>query len=53
MPPQIEAVVRDALATAMAPQRVADRLNDYGLPSLTGGRWHRESVYRLIPRLAA
>jgi DNA invertase Pin-like site-specific DNA recombinase len=51
VPAGVEAVVRDALAADMAPQRIADRLNDYGLPSLRGGRWHRESVRRLIPRL--
>jgi DNA invertase Pin-like site-specific DNA recombinase len=55
IPAGVEAVVRDALAAELPPARIADRLNDYGLPSLRGGRWHRESVRRLLarPELAA
>lgn len=55
VPAGVEAVVRDALAADLTPQRIADRLNEYGLPSLRGGRWHRESVRRLLarPELAA
>jgi DNA invertase Pin-like site-specific DNA recombinase len=48
--PQVAAVVRDALAQGLSPRRVADRLNEYGLPSPRGGRWHRESVRRLVAR---
>ena len=25
-------------------------LNDYGVPTLKGGRWHRQSVYRMVRR---
>lgn len=52
VPPGVEAVVRDALAEDLSPRAIADRLNEYGLPSLRGGRWHRESVRRLLGRLA-
>lgn len=51
VPERTEAMVRDALAEGLSPQRVADRLNRYGVPSLRGGRWHRESVRRLVARL--
>jgi DNA invertase Pin-like site-specific DNA recombinase len=51
VPAGTAAVVRDALAEGLSPARVAERLNDYGVPSLRGGRWHRESVRRLVARL--
>ncbi|HEX3733775.1 MAG TPA: recombinase family protein [Solirubrobacterales bacterium] len=53
VPPRVAAVVRDALGAGLSPGATADRLNGYGIPSLRGGRWHRESVRRLLPRLVA
>jgi DNA invertase Pin-like site-specific DNA recombinase len=55
VPAGVEAVVRDAQAEGLSPRRIAERLNSYGLPSLRGGAWHRESVRRLLarPELAA
>jgi DNA invertase Pin-like site-specific DNA recombinase len=53
--PAVAAVVRDAREAGLPPRRIAERLNDYGLASPRGGRWHRESVRRLLarPELAA
>jgi DNA invertase Pin-like site-specific DNA recombinase len=51
VPPRVAAVVRDGVAAGLSPAKIADRLNEYGLPSLRGGRWHRESVRRLLSRL--
>jgi DNA invertase Pin-like site-specific DNA recombinase len=53
--PAVAAVVRDAREAGLSPRRIAERLNDYGLASPRGGRWHRESVRRLLarPELAA
>ena len=49
--PEALAVVRDAAAEGLSPRAIANRLNEYGLPSARGKRWHRESVRRLILRM--
>jgi DNA invertase Pin-like site-specific DNA recombinase len=53
IPPQVAAVVRDAACEGLSPTATAARLNEYGLKSLRGKRWHPESVRRLVDRLAA
>lgn len=53
VPPEVAAVVRDAVAEGLSLNAVAARLNEYGLPSLRGGRWHATSVRRLLARLHA
>lgn len=53
IPATTEAQVRHLVGLDLSPQRIADRLNEFGVPSLGGGRWHRESVRRLLARLAA
>lgn len=53
VPPRVAAMVVDLRGAGRSPAKIAERLNEYGLPSLRGGRWHRESVRRLLPRLDA
>jgi DNA invertase Pin-like site-specific DNA recombinase len=55
IPATTAAQVRHLVGLDLSPQRIADRLNEFGVPSLGGGRWHRESVRRLLarPELAA
>jgi DNA invertase Pin-like site-specific DNA recombinase len=50
IPPTTEAQVRHLAALDMSPRAIADALNEFGVPSLRGGRWHRESVRRLLAR---
>ena len=50
---KVLAVVKDAREERLTPQRMADRLNAYGLPSVRGNRWHATSVSRLLTRLDA
>jgi DNA invertase Pin-like site-specific DNA recombinase len=50
---KVLAVVADAREERLTPQRMADRLNAYGLPSVRGKRWHATSVSRLLTRLDA
>jgi DNA invertase Pin-like site-specific DNA recombinase len=51
VPSRVEAMVRDARSEGLSQRAIADRLNGYEIPSLRGGRWHRESVRRLLVRL--
>jgi DNA invertase Pin-like site-specific DNA recombinase len=53
IPATTEAQVRHLTGLRMSPREIADALNEFGVPSLRGARWHRESVRRLIDRLAA
>lgn len=47
---EVLAAVRDLREAGRSPGAIAERLNAYGHPSPRGGRWHRESVRRLIAR---
>lgn len=48
--PEVLAAVRDLREAGRSPGAIARRLNAYGHPSPRGGRWHRESVRRLLAR---
>lgn len=50
--PEVLAAVRDLREAGRSPGAIAERLNAYGHPSPRGGRWHRESVRRLLLRVA-
>lgn len=49
--PEVLAAVRDLRDAGRSPAAIAERLNAYGHSSPRGGRWHRESVRRLLVRL--
>jgi len=49
--PQVLEAVRDLRNAGRSAGAIAERLNAYGHPSPRGGRWHRESVRRLLARL--
>lgn len=49
--PEVLAAVEDLRENGRSPGQIAERLNAHGHPSPRGGRWHRESVRRLIARL--
>ena len=46
-----DAVIAATRAGARTTREIADRLNEAGLPSRQGGRWHPASVARVIRRL--
>jgi DNA invertase Pin-like site-specific DNA recombinase len=48
--PEVWEALRDLRAAGRSPASIADRLNAYGHTSPRGGRWHRESVRRLLAR---
>ena len=49
--PEVEAVVRRALREGRSLRTTAKLLNEAGLRSPRGGRWHATTVGRLIARL--
>lgn len=51
IPATTEATVRHLLDLDLSPRMIADRLNEFGVPSLRGATWHRESVRRLLARM--
>lgn len=53
IPEAVEAVVGDLIAEGKSAGMIAERLNAYGFKLLRGGRWHRNSVRRVIDRLDA
>lgn len=53
VPGEVWAVVKDARAEGLPPGQIAKRLNDYGMESPRGKRWHRTSVGRLLARAEA
>jgi len=53
VPDSVWAVVRDAEAEGLSPGQIARRLNDYGMKSPRGKRWHRTSVGRMLARADA
>lgn len=50
VPDEVWAVIEDAKAEGLPPGQIANRLNDYGMESPRGKRWHRTSVGRLLAR---
>lgn len=49
--PEVMEAVRDLRNAGRSAGAIAERLNAYGHPSPRGGRWHRESVRRLLLRI--
>jgi DNA invertase Pin-like site-specific DNA recombinase len=50
IPPTTVATLRHLIGLRMSPREIADALNEFGVPSLRGKRWHRESVRRVMAR---
>lgn len=50
-PPEIEQRILELSNTGMGPQAIANRLNEDGISSPTGGQWERGPIGKIVKRM--